>query len=73
MSALTGDVILCISFSAPAEINRHGAVPGEGPRSGWFGNEDWGRDKERRTWEIYADTAEKSITRDEWLRAYRPN
>ncbi len=49
-------------------MSRHGAVLGKGPRSGWLGNEAWGKDRERNTWEMYADKAQTSITRDEWLR-----
>ena len=48
-------------------------MPGEGPRSGWFGNEDWGRDYERSTWEVYAEETDTSLTRNEWLRNYMPD
>ncbi len=53
-------------------MHRYGATPGEGPRSGWYGNEDWGEDDQRRMWENYADGADTPLAREEWLAKHRP-
>ncbi len=51
-------------------MSYHGASPGEGPRSGWHGHENWEKDKARKRWEDLA--AKDGQVVDEWMDRYRP-
>ncbi len=53
-------------------MNRYGASLGEGPRSGWYGNENWSAGSWARRWEEHADTADTELTRSEWMAKHRP-
>ncbi len=56
-----------------ATMTSYGASPGEGPRRGWHGNEDWNNDTERKMWEKVADGADTPLTRAEWFAKFRPD
>ncbi len=55
-----------------AAMNKYGASPGEGPRGGWYGNEDWSAGAWKKRWEEYADKADTELTRAEWMAKYSP-
>ncbi len=52
-------------------MSYHGACPGEGPRSGWHGNENWEQDKTRKWWREWA--AKEGHDVDAWMVSGRPN
>ncbi len=54
-------------------MNWRGAVPGEGPRSGWHGSESWGTSQARQTWQTFADRSQRELAPDEWMATYKPN
>ena len=54
-------------------MSKYGASPGEGPRSGWYGNEDWSAGAWTKRWEEYADGADAERTRAEWTARHRPS
>ncbi len=38
-------------------MNSYGASPGEGPRRGWHGNEEWGTQATSQRWQSFAREA----------------
>ena len=52
-------------------MSYHGACPGEGPRSGRHGNENWEQDKTRKWWREWA--AKEGHDVDAWMVSGRPN
>ena len=52
-------------------MNTYGASPGEGPRSGWYGNEDWSAVAWTKRWGDFADGADTELTRAEWMATFR--
>ena len=47
--------------------------PGGGPRSGWYGTEDWSAGAWAKRWEEYADGADTELTRAECMARHRPS
>ncbi len=64
--------LLAAASCGAAAMNTHGASPGEGPRSGWHGNENWRARAWENRWAEYADGAEEGRTKEEWLANRRP-
>ncbi len=55
-----------------AIMNTHGASPGEGPRRGWHGSENWGASSWKDRLEEFAEGAEEGRTKEEWMSNRRP-
>jgi hypothetical protein len=53
-------------------MSYHGASPGEGPRNGWHGNEDWDAQATRQRWETYAAEAGEGRDVNQWMTRCRP-
>ena len=54
-------------------MSKDGASPGEGPRGGWYGNENWSAGAWAKRREEHADTADTELTRSEWMAKYMPH
>ncbi len=53
-------------------MRARGAVPGEGPRDGWHGNETWDETRNRNFWNSYAQRSQHVLASADWLQRHRP-